>query len=242
MNNEQILGFNVSTYNQEELLKNIFKDYKNDEQLFIVNINPEIAVTNYENENLKEMFNNQKYQIPDGSGIVWASKKKKGNITKRITGIDLMLKICEKSVEYKASIYLYGGKPKISEFAREELIKKYPEINIIGVCDGYCEEQKAVKDIMEKKPDILFVGLGSPKQEDFIIEHKKIFTNTKIFLPVGGAFDVISKSKKRAPNWVIKCNMEWLYRLIKEPTRFKRQLKLIKFMYLIFKEKNNKVE
>ena len=79
MNKEQILGFNVSTYNFQELLDNIFDDYSHDEQLFVVNINPEIVVTNYKNEELKLKLNEQKYQIPDGSGIVWASKKKKGN-------------------------------------------------------------------------------------------------------------------------------------------------------------------
>lgn len=244
MKKEQILGFTVCTYSEEELLNNIFIDYKNNEQLFIVNINPEIAVSNYKNQDLKQIFNNQKYQIPDGSGIVWASKKKKGNINKRITGIDLMIKICEESIKYNASIYLYGGKSEIAKLAKEELIKKYPKINIVGVCDGYCDEEKTIKDIKQKKPDILFVGLGSPKQENFIINHKEELTDTKILMPVGGSFDVISKTKKRAPNWVIKCNIEWLYRLFKEPTRIKRQLKLVKFMHLVSKEskkKNNKI-
>lgn len=243
MNKEKILGFDVCTYNEEELLKNIFIDYKkNNEQLFIVNINPEIAAANYKNKNLKETFNLQKYQIPDGSGIVWASKKKKGNIKTRITGIDLMVKMCEKSIKYNASIYLYGGKPEIAKLAKEELIKTYPEINIVGVCDGYCDEEKAISDIKQKKPDILFVGLGSPKQENFIIKQKQELSNTKILMPVGGSFDVISKTKKRAPNWVIKCNIEWLYRLFKEPTRIKRQLKLINFMFLIVKENHRKTK
>ena len=241
-NKEQILGFNVCTYSEEELIKKIFIDYKNNDQSFIVNINPEIAVANYKNKELKEVFNSQKYQIPDGSGIVWASKKKKGNIKKRITGIDLMIKLCEESIKYDASIYLYGGKPEIAKLAKEELIKKYPKINIVGVCDGYCDENKAIEDIKGKKPDILFVGLGSPKQENFIIKQKQEFINTKILMPVGGSFDVISKTKKRAPNWVIKCNIEWLYRLIKEPTRIKRQLKLVKFMYLVNKDNNAKYD
>lgn len=240
MNKEQILGFDVCTYNEEELLKNIFIDYKENVQLFIVNINPEIAVNNYKNKDLKQLFNNQKYQIPDGSGIVWASKRKEGNIKQRITGIDLMTKICEMSKDYNASIYLYGAKPEVIEKAKEELIKTYEKINIVGICDGYCNEEEAIKDIRQKKPDILFVGLGSPKQENFILKYKEEFSNTKILMPVGGAFDVISKTKKRAPDWMIRCNIEWLYRLIKEPTRIKRQLKLIKFMFLVFKEKNRK--
>lgn len=237
---EKILGFDVCTYNQEELLKNIFKDYKENKQLFIVNINPEIAVTNYKNSELKKEFNKQRYQIPDGSGIVWASKKKKGNIKERITGIDLMMEICEKSQEYACKIYLYGAKPEIVEKAKQNLERDYPKINIVGICDGYCDEQSAIKKIKGSNADILFIGLGSPKQEQFIIENKEQLNNIKIFMPVGGSFDVISKEKKRAPNWIIKCNLEWLYRLFQEPKRIFRQLKLVKFIFLIIGEKNEK--
>lgn len=237
MEKEKILGFDVCAYDENQMIEKVFADYKNNEQLFIVNINPEIVVTNYENTDLKEEFNKQKYQIPDGSGIVWASKKNNGKIKKRVTGIDLMTKICKTSQQYSAKIYLYGAKKEVIEKAKEELINTYPEINIVGVSDGYCDEKEVVEDIKLKKPDILFVGIGSPKQEKFIIKYREEFSNTKILMPVGGSFDVISKTKKRAPNWMIKCNIEWLYRLIKEPTRIKRQLKLVKFMFLIWRKK-----
>lgn len=237
MEKEKILGFDVCAYDENQMIEKIFTDYKNNEQLFIVNINPEIVVTNHENTDLKEEFNKQKYQIPDGSGIVWASKKNNGNIKKRVAGIDLMTKICEMSCNYTSKIYLYGAKKEVIEKAKEELINTYPNINIVGISDGYSDEKEVVEDIKLKKPDILFVGIGSPKQEKFIIKYREEFSNTKILMPVGGSFDVISKTKKRAPNWMIKCNIEWLYRLIKEPTRIKRQLKLVKFMFLIWRKK-----
>ena len=240
MNKETILGFDITTYKTEELIKNIFNDYSRNEQLFIVNINPEIVVSNYKNEELKNIFNKQKYQIPDGSGIIWASKKNNGHITERITGIDLMEKICEKSQEYNSRICLYGGKKEIAEKARQELEIKYPEIEIIGTIDGYGDESKAIEEIKILKPDILFVGLGSPLQEDFIIKHEKELDGVKIMMPVGGSFDVISKTKKRAPDWMIKKNIEWLYRLYKEPTRIFRQMKLIKFMWLVVTNKEKK--
>ena len=237
MNKEKILGFDVTTYKESELIEKIFEDYTKNEQLFIVNVNPEIAVANYKNEDMKSILNQQKYQIPDGSGIVWASKKKKGSIKERITGIDLMLKICEKSQEYQSKIYLYGGAEQIAEKAKKELEEKYPKINIIGTSNGYCEENEVIEKIKAQQPDILFVGIGSPKQENFIINHKQELDSVKIFMPVGGSFDVISKSKKRAPNWIIKCNLEWLYRAFQEPRRLFRQLKLIKFIYLVIKDK-----
>jgi len=237
MSKEKILGFDVITYNSEELINRIYQDYSNSEQLFIVNVNPEIAVKNYKEENFKEILNKQKYQIPDGRGIVWASKRKKGNIKERITGIDLMLKICEKSQQYEAKIFLYGTKKEIIEKAQEELKKTYPEINIVGRCNGYVDQEQAVEEIKKSGADIVFVGLGSPKQEYFIIKYRKNLGKVKILMPVGGSFDVISKSKKRAPKWVIKINLEWLYRLFQEPKRIFRQVKLIKFIWLVLKEK-----
>lgn len=239
---EKILGFDVCTYNQEELLENIFKDYKNSNQLFIVNINPEIVMRNYKNDETKKIFNSQKYQIPDGFGIVWASKRRKGNIKERIAGIDLMLKICEKSQEYSSNIYLFGSEQEIVQKAKTELEKLYPKIKIIGISNGFCDESKVVEEIEKLGPDILFIGLGSPKQEEFIIKYRDKLKNVKILMPVGGSLDVISKSKKRTPEWMIKRNLEWLYRLIKEPRRALRQTKIIKYVIYIIIKKDEREE
>lgn len=242
MEKEKILGFNVVTCDEQELLSDIFEDYKKNNQIFIVNINPEIAINNYKNQIFKETLNKQKYQIPDGSGIVWASKLRKGNIKTRITGIDLMLKICEKSQEYSSKIYLYGGESEIVEKARDELKKIYPNINVVGICNGYGDESEAAQKILEAKPDIVFVGLGSPKQENFIIQYKDKLSDVKILMPVGGSFDVISKAKKRAPKWMIKRNLEWLYRLMKEPRRALRQTKILKYVLYIITKKDERNE
>lgn len=238
MDKEQVLGFNVNTYTSEELLNRVFKDYSINEQLFIVNINPEIVVSNYKNEELKKILNEQKYQIPDGNGIVWASKKNKGSISTRITGIDLMLDICKESQKYSSNIFLYGATDDVVQKAKKELEKAYPEIRIIGTNDGYEDEEKVVQKLKTMPIDILFVGLGSPKQENFIIKYKNELKNIKILMPVGGSFDVISKTKKRAPDWMIKCNLEWLYRLLQEPKRIFRQMKLIKFIFLVLSNRN----
>jgi len=241
MKKEKILGFNVITCDEQELLKNIFKDYEQNNQIFIVNINPEIAINNYKNESFKKILNEQKYQLPDGSGIVWASKLRKGNIKQRIAGIELMVKICEEAQQYSSRIYLYGGEEGIAEKAKIELEKSFPKINIVGVCNGYCEEEEVAQKIEKIQPDIVFVGLGSPKQEEFIIKYRDKLKNVKILMPVGGSFDVISKNKKRAPKWMIKRNLEWLYRLIKEPRRALRQTKIIKYViYIILKKDERK--
>ena len=144
-----------------------------------------------------------------------------------------MILICEESVKYNSKIFLYGSKAGVTEKAKQELEKLYPNISIVGTCSGYEEEKNAIEKINNSDANILFVGLGTPKQEDFIIKNKSKLKNIKIFMPIGGSFDVVSKNLKRAPNWMIKTNIEWLYRLFQEPKRFFRQLSLIKFIFLV---------
>ncbi len=230
---EKILGFNVCISNIEEITQNIFEDYKNNKQNFIVNINPEIIINNYKNKDIINIFNKQKFQIPDGIGIVYASILKKGKLKKRITGIDLMDEICRCSCNYNSKIYFYGAKPGIAEKAKNQLEKKYKNIKIVGCSDGYGDESLIIDKINKSKADILFVGLGSPKQEKFIIENMDKLKKVKILMPVGGSFDVLSNTLKRAPQIFIKLNLEWLYRLYQEPKRFFRQIKLCKFIFLV---------
>lgn len=238
MKKENILGFDVCNTSMINLINDIFSDYDNGISNFIVNINPEIIVNNYRNYKLKQKFNSQQYQIPDGIGIIIASKMLHRKMQERITGIDLMKLICEKSVNHDSRIFLYGSKAGIADKAKKELELEYPNINIVGACNGYEEEISVIKQINDSNASILFVGLGSPKQEEFIIKNKEKLYNIKIFMPVGGSLDVISKTLKRAPNWIIKINLEWLYRLFQEPKRFFRQLKLIKFIFLIIFRRN----
>ena len=233
MNKEKILGFNVCTNSSETILKNIFKDYMNKNKVVIASLNPEIIIKNYKDKEFIKKINSQKYQIPDGIGIVYASKKQNGKVKKRIAGIDLMQSICAKSVSYNAKIFLYGAKAGVAEKAKQELENTYNNIKIVGTCNGYIEEEKAVEIINKTDAEILFVGLGSPKQEQFIEKYKNSLKNIVIFMPIGGSLDVISKTIKRAPNWMIKRNLEWFYRVLKQPKRIFRHLKLIEFLILV---------
>ncbi len=242
MEKEKILGFDVCNIEQEELIQNIYNDYKNNNQSIILSVNPEIILNNYKNDEYINWVNSQKYQIPDGIGIIYASKFNGGNIKKRITGIDLMNEICMTSVNYNSKIFLYGAKPEVAEDTKKQLEKKYIGINIVGVCDGYISEEKAIENIKKVNPDILFIGLGSPKQEKFILNNKSKLKSVKILMPVGGSFDVISNNLKRAPKWIIKINLEWLYRLIKQPKRIFRQVKLLKFIFLCINNKRKRRE
>ncbi len=188
MDKENILGFDVCNTNLQELTSFIFNDFNSNITNFIVNINPEIIINNYKNYELIKIFNKHNYQIPDGMGIGWASKKHEGNIKTRITGIDLMQNICKNSSLNNGKIFLYGSKPGISEKAKLELENTYKNINIVGTCNGYANESIVLDKIIKSNANILFVGLGSPKQEQFIIKNIDKLKNIKIFMPVGRKF------------------------------------------------------
>ena len=233
MNKESFFGVDVSVLTYELLRTKIIEDIKNNVKSTIIAINPEKLMTARKNLELKKLLNSSTYKIADGVGVVIASKIKRRNIRSRVTGIDCMDMLCQLSNDKGYKIFMYGAREETISKAKVNLKNKYPNIKIVGYINGY-EKNKdlIIKKINEAKPDILFVALGSPKQEFWIKENmEKLDVN--IFQGVGGSFDVLSENIKRAPKWMQNIGLEWFYRLIKEPSRIGRQLKLFKFLILI---------
>ncbi|WP_406944968.1 WecB/TagA/CpsF family glycosyltransferase [Halobacillus sp. SY10] len=234
---EQFLGVDVSSYSYEQLKQNIITDIDQNKQSFIVAINPEKILQAQKDADLMRLLNKATYQIPDGVGVLLASKLNRGNISQRVTGIDMLLTLCEQAADHDKSVFLYGAKPGVADKAKDSLKEKYPNLKIAGVIDGYeKDENRIIQTINETQPDILFVALGSPKQEYWILDHMKDL-NVKIFQGVGGSFDVISGRVKRAPDIFQRFGLEWLYRLVTEPWRIKRQIKLPSFLFKVWKDK-----
>ena len=232
MKKENILGINVCITDYEEILRYINIDIINNKKSFIIAINPEKVMKARKNKFLKNIINNANYQIADGIGIVYASRLNNGNIKKRVTGIDLMDKVCFLASTNNYSIFLYGSHKDILCETERVLIEKYKSINIVGKISGYdTTDAKTLKIINKSKPDILFVALGSPKQEYFIYNNMNKL-NCKIFMGVGGSFDVMSGYTKRAPVWMQNNGLEWLFRLIQNPKRIVRQIKLIPYLII----------
>jgi N-acetylglucosaminyldiphosphoundecaprenol N-acetyl-beta-D-mannosaminyltransferase len=233
---ENFLGVNVSTLNYEEITSSIMKDIEHKKKSFIVAINPEKLMKAKDDEELKILLNKADYQIPDGIGVILASRLKGGRIKERVTGIDLMLTLCKEAAKQGKSVFLYGAKPGIADEARGELEKIHPTLNIAGTLNGYEKDIRVIRDtINQANPDILFVALGSPAQENWILSHMHELSPS-IYQGVGGSFDVISGRINRAPIFFQKFGLEWLYRLIKEPWRWKRQLLLPKFLLEVLKK------
>jgi len=200
----------------------------------IVTPNPEIIVSAQTDPKLLEILNNADLRLPDGISMVVVSRIKRTPLKERVAGIDFLLSACSEAEKKGWAIFLLGGAPGISEKAADELLKKYPKLKIVGTMHGYFksnEDQKIISQIKNAKPDILFAGLGGGKQEKWLHAYLKEL-NVPVCMGVGGSMDVISGIKARAPRWVQALYIEWLYRLITEPQRWKRQLALPKFLWL----------
>ena len=177
------------------------------------------------NETMRQIVNSCGVINADGASVVLASRFLNKALPERVAGIDLMQVLVRESAEKGYSIYLLGAKKQIVDKTAEVLRMRYPLINIVGIHDGYFKEDEwgdISQEIKERKPDIVFVGITSPLKE-YLIEYLQQDGNNCVFMGVGGSFDVISGAINRAPVWMQKMNLEWLYRVIKEPRRlFKR--------------------
>jgi len=177
---------------------------------------------------------NRNLGYPDGVGAVWALEKKGCKNVVKVPGCELWLDIVEQFYKDK-TFYLVGGKEAIILETVTKLQMEYPDINIVSFRNGYVktdiEKQNLIADIQDKKPDIVFVAMGSPKQELLMEEMQQV--HPVLYQGLGGSFDVYTGNVDRAPQWWVKNNLEWAYRLIKQPSRIKRQIHLVRFMYLL---------
>lgn len=233
----------------QEYLKKLYKDSKdsyykeldNDlnskKKRFIITVNPETLMMSEKDEKLKSILDGNYSFVPDGIAVVKAARKLGINVNERITGIDIAEYLLNVANENSYSIYLFGAKEEVINLLVDKIKNEYQNIKILGYSNGYVDDyDKVMKKIVKLNPDICMVALGIPLQEKLIY---KYFKEVKkgIYIGVGGSFDVLSGSKKRAPKIFIKLNLEWLYRIVKEPKRIKRFWNNnIKFMFKIKKK------
>ena len=229
----------VYNKSEKEYFKLLSKWLKNNEKKFIITANPETLTMAETDEEISKMLLDKNNSIvPDGIAVVKACNMLNLPVTERIAGVDIAEYLFGIANEQKKSLYLFGAKKEVIESLVNKIKVDYNNINILGYSDGYVEDRdKVFKKIIKLKPDICLVALGIPYQEKLIYKHLDEF-NKGIFVGVGGPFDVLSGTKKRAPKIFIKLNLEWLYRIVCEPKRLKRFWNNnVKFIIKIRKEK-----
>lgn len=195
--------------------------------LHLMGVNADKLNEVQKNEYMKQIVNSCGVVNADGASVVLASKFLNRPLPERVAGIDLMLKLISLSEKNGYSIFLLGAKQQVVEDTKKVLQEKYAKLNICGIHNGYFKEQdwQCISEIIkDKKPDLVFVGITSPIKE-YLIEYLQNDGNNCVFMGVGGSFDVISGKIPRAPKWMQRLNLEWLFRVIQEPKRlFKRYL------------------
>jgi len=223
---ENILGIPVTNAVEDQILEYIITRLgKKGEKTFVVTPNPEIVMLARRDAEYKKVLSSAQVALPDGVGLLWGARLMGKRLESRITGVDFMQKLCEEASKQGLTVGFVGGREKVAERAAKCLKKSYPNLTVLF--HDECEEEFLRSG---KEVDMLFVALGAPKQEMWIYENLS-HLNVKMAMGVGGAFDFLSGSVGRAPSWIRKIGLEWLYRLIRQPWRLRRQLALPQFAW-----------
>lgn len=233
-----ILGVPFSTRGFRETVTYIAERIKNGQKTHVVTANPEIVMLARADRAFQSIVE-QAYVVPDGIGIVYAAKWTNQPIRERVTGVELLEALMAEANKHQWGVYLLGAKPDVIRLAAEKLAARYPNARIVGYRDGFFraeDEEGIVQEIAEARPELLFVALGAPRQDEWMVKYRDRL-NASLMMGVGGSFDVISGKVKRAPGIWQKLHLEWFYRLASQPSRWKRQLAIPRFVLTVLKEK-----
>ncbi len=234
-----VLGLPIQNVTMAEAINDVSSFFEARESRIVVTPNAEILQMYKEQDAVKEALQQADYIVPDGVGVLMAAKKLGHSLKEKVAGVELAQHLLARAAEQGKRVYFLGAKPGVAALAKENLEKDYPSIQIVGQRDGYFkpeEEAAIVAEINELDVDLLFVCLGAPKQEKWMADHKQEL-KIGVMLGLGGTLDILAKTIKRAPKWMIRCRLEWLYRVIKEPKRIGRIFSLPFFLMGIKKEK-----
>ena len=233
-----ILTVKVDRVTMDEATGILCGFFRQDETKMVFTPNSEIILNAYKNPDFAKVLNSADLLVPDGIGVVKAAKILKKPISERVAGFDLIGSVFEKIKISDYTVFLLGSKPGVAESAKAAMEEKFKGIKIVGCENGYfTDDGPVLEKINAAKPDFLLVCLGSPRQEEWIYKNRDKLC-CKVAIGAGGSLDVFAGTAKRAPEFFIKCNIEWLYRLLCQPSRFWRMLSLPKFaLTVLFKGK-----
>jgi N-acetylglucosaminyldiphosphoundecaprenol N-acetyl-beta-D-mannosaminyltransferase len=220
---QKVLGYPVDLVDECLAIEIIDESWRLGKGVHVVTLNAEMVMAAQNDQALDRIVRHAHLIIPDGSGVVWALRLQ-GHHVHRLPGIELSEKALAHAAGSGRRVALLGGKREIIAKLQQVLPEKYPGLNIVYSHDGYFnsdEEDVLVEEMADVSPDLLLVALGVPKQEYFIDKWQARLGNS-VLVGVGGSFDVWAGAVKRAPSGFRKMHLEWLYRLMKEPWRFKR--------------------
>ena len=222
----EVLGVAFDNVTLEQAAELGGKMLQEDRFHYVVTPNPEFILAAEKDESFRAVINAADLVIPDGIGVIYSAKILGTPLSERVPGIEFSAKMLEKLNEMGGRLFLLGAKPGVAEKAGQNICAQYPNIVLCGTQDGYFkDEEEVILKVAAARPDLIFVCLGAPKQEKWMARWGQ-HTGAKMAIGLGGCLDVYAGNVERAPEAWQKLGMEWAYRLIREPWRFKRMARL----------------
>ncbi|MBC7343497.1 MAG: WecB/TagA/CpsF family glycosyltransferase [Clostridia bacterium] len=234
-----ILGVPVDAVSLDEALARIQEFLEQDAVHQVVTLNAEMVVLAQKDPDFRRVVQQAALVVPDGSGVRLGARILGHHLPERVAGIDLMQALCQRAARQGWRIYFLGAEPGVAKEAARRLQERYPGLVVVGTQHGYFNPAslpEVLARIRESRPEILFVALGAPKQELWLAEHLP-FLKVKVGMGVGGSLDVVAGRVKRAPRWMQRLGLEWLFRLLQEPARWRRVMALPRFLLGVLRER-----
>lgn len=241
-NRVDILGVHVDSLTMGEAVKRIRAFIEEKTSVLIATANAEMLMRATYDRELKTILNDAALVVPDGAGTVWAAHHLGHLMPERVAGYDLAQELMREAPKRGYRFFFFGAAPGVAEKAKRKAEKLYPGIEIVGVRNGFFsakDELEILREIQEAAPDILLVALGVPKQEKWLAAHLRELA-VPVSMGVGGTFDVMAGVMKRAPRWMQKAKLEWLFRGALQPRRAGRLIALPRFVFKVMAYKKSR--
>ncbi len=236
-----ILGVPVTPFTMQEAVSWVMMRTEQKEITQVVTANAEIIMLCQRQPDYKKLLQEVDLVLPDGAGAVWAGRQLGYQVPERVAGYDLFLQLLQYSAQHGTKLFFFGAAPGIGEAAKAKAEVMYPGVKIVGTRNGYFQEEQEkaiVQQINGSGAQVLFTALGAPKQEFWLHKYRDELV-PPLRIGLGGSFDVLAGKVQRAPQWMQKASLEWLYRLYKQPSRLGRMMAIPQFMLKVLLARNS---
>ncbi|MDR6553627.1 WecB/TagA/CpsF family glycosyltransferase [Paenibacillus qinlingensis] len=237
----RIYGVPISKMSMKQTVDYLSKVIEVKQPHQVITANPIMVMAAQDDPSYLKMMQQAELIVPDGTGVVWAAARVGQPVAERVPGYDLIHELMKVGEKKDWKVYLLGASNEVIQAAADKIRSTYPKVKLVGVRDGYfgdAEDAQVIQAIKEAAPDLLLVGRAAANQEPWIGKYKQQL-GVPVMMGVGGSFDVLSGKLKRAPVIFQKLRLEWFYRLLQEPWRYKRMLLLPKFAVKVMRDKEN---
>lgn len=234
----RILGISIDNVTMEEAVERLAAMAASGAFHHAVTVNPEFVMTAQRDRDFARVLNGADLAVPDGIGLVWAARWRRTPLRERVPGVDLVDRLSAVAAQRGLRVFLLGAQPGVAEATAGILTARYPGLTIAGTYAGSPradEDETIAGMVAQARPSILFVAYGAP-QQDLWIERNRSRLGACVAMGIGGAFDFISGRAQRAPRWVQRLGLEWLHRLLREPSRWRRMLALPRFVWAVLSQ------